>query len=259
MAHQGVLAEFPSETIRDSAPIAICALAAGGPPDSLLEIPRPVLLHFLQTLHDGGIAELAPDGRDVAACVGNAGSDPDEARKIRRILNQWHGEAVMDLPGAALEFHPEAAVWGATLLFRAACLTTFREIGEVAIHELLQGRPMPDASDPAAHFSADLCLRHWPDVYRMARARAEDDPLVKVMSGLAAVFPLSSLGMSPPLLPDSPVIRRAGLRQIFAERALERSDHACLAVPEIDALVRLKLGAYAAILGRGLLSPALES
>jgi hypothetical protein len=55
------------------------------------------------------------------------------------------------------------------------------------------------------------------------------------------------------------VLRHAGLRQFFAERALERADHACLAVPEIGTLVRLKLGSHAATLGRGLLSPALES
>ena len=68
---------------------------------------------------------------------------------------------------------------GALLLFRAACLAAFREIGEAEIPELLHGGLAPAAGEPAAHFSADLCLRHWPDVYRMARARSEDDPLVK--------------------------------------------------------------------------------
>lgn len=174
------------------------------------------------------------------------------------MLEQWHADAVMDLPGPPLAFHPQAAVWGAILLFRAACLATFRDIGETEIHELLQRDPLPCESDAAAHFSADLCLRHWPDLYRMARARSEDDPLVKVMHELAAMFPLSSLGMNLSVSNDR-FPHHPGLRQFFAERALERADHSSLADPETGALIRLKLGAYAATLGRGLLPPTPES
>lgn len=172
------------------------------------------------------------------------------------MLGVWHSDAVMELPGPPLEFHPEAAMWGATLLFRAACLLCFREIGEHEIRALLQQPQMPDVASPAAHFSADLCLRHWPELCRMARAQSEDDLLVKVMYELAAHFPLSSLGMNLPTLPS---FRHAGLRQFHAERALERSDHASLAIPEIGALVRSKLGHYATRPGGGSLTLPLES
>jgi len=218
-----------------------------------------VLPRFLQTLHDCGRAELAHPDHDLIATLKTAGKSPREFSTIRRMLDGWHAEAVMDLPGPALEFHEEAAVWGAILLYRAASLVSFREIGEREIYELLQGDPMPGCLNPAAHFSADLCLRHWPDLYRMARARSEDDPLVKILHGLAAEFPLSSLGMSVAVSPQSVVLRHAGLRQVFAERALERADHVNLAVPEIGTFVRSKLGAYSATLGRGLLSSPLES
>lgn len=236
-----------------------CALALGGSAGNLLEIHDLVLPRFLQTLHDSGRGELAPASRDLTVALRAAGKDPGELREIGRMLGDWHADAVMDLPGPPLAFHPQAAVWGAVLLFRAAFLATFRDIGETEIHELLQRDPLPDGSDPAAHFSADLCLRHWPDLYRMARARSEDDPLVKVMHGLAAKFPLSSLGMNLPVPANSQLPRHPGLRQFFAERALERADHTGLADPEIGALVRLKLGAYAATLGRGLLPPTPES
>ena len=117
---------------------------------------------------------------------------------------------------------------------------------------------MPDAADPAAHFSADLCLRHWADLHRMARARSEDDPLVKVMHALAANFPLSAPGMERAVDFSHPVFRHAGLAQLFAERSLARADTTCLALPEIERLVRSKLGAYTAGLGRGLLTTETE-
>jgi MoxR-vWA-beta-propeller ternary system domain bpX4 len=233
-------------------------LAARGLAGNLLEIQVLVLPRFLQSLHDSGRAELAPGSRDLAAALRAAGKDPGELRKIENMLENWHADAVMDLPGPALAFHPEAAVWGAILLFQAACLATFRDMGETEIHELLQRDPLPDGSNPAAHFSADLCLRHWPDLYRMARARSEDDPLVKVMHGLAAMFPLSSLGMNLPAA-NSQLPLHLGLRQFFAERALERADHEGLADPETNTLIRLKLGAYAATLGCGLLPTTPES
>lgn len=214
-----------------------------------------MILRFLQTLHDSGRAELAPPGRELARCVRQAGAEAGEARQLDRMLAQWHRAAVPDLPGPALAYHPEAALGGALLLFRAACLAAFREIDGADIPDLLHPGLAPAAADPAAHFSADLCLRHWPDLYRMARARSEDDPLVKIMHSLAAAFPLSSLGMQLTVPPDLPLLRHPGLCQWFAERALARADHAALACPDIHRLIRAKLGAYAGALGRGLLGP----
>jgi hypothetical protein len=107
--------------------------------------------------------------------------------------------------------------------------------------------------DPAAHFSADLCLRHWADLHRMARARSEDDPLVRMMENITTNIPLTAPGMNLPSVDVShPMFHHAGLAQLFAERALERSDTTCLALPLIHQLIRSKLGAYVAILGCGL-------
>jgi hypothetical protein len=215
-----------------------------------------VLLRFLQSLHDSGRAELAPPGREWSKVVTAAGNDAGEKQRCIQLLGAWHQEAVLDLPGPPLPFHPAAAWWGAVMLFRAACLVCFREMEVTDIVALLRREPMPDSHDPAAHFSADLCLRHWPDLYRMARARSEDDPLVKAMHDLAKDIPLSAAGMH--LAAEHPVLAHTGIRQLYAERALERADTACLAQPEISSFVRSKLGAYASELGRGLLSPATE-
>jgi hypothetical protein len=214
-----------------------------------------VLLRFLQTLQNPGRAELTPTGRDWVAVIKEAEQDETERRRSTRLLESWHAEAVLDLPGPPLPFHLPAAWWGAVMLFRAACIVAFREIGESEVIGLLQREPMPEPAEPAAHFSADLCLRHWPDLYRMARARSEDDPLVGVMHDLTRSFPLSAPGMHQAVAPPE----HSGLRLLFAERALERADTTCLAQPEVAALVRSKLGAYAQEMGRGLLSPATDS
>ena len=210
-----------------------------------------MLSRFLQTLAETGRAELPWPGRDVEAFAKEAAGNELDRSESLRLLADWHAEAVTDFPGPPPRYHPQAALWGAVMCFRAACCICFREIGEGAIAQLLPD-PAP-ADDAAAIFSADLCLRHWPDLARIARARSEDDPLVRAMQRVAIRVPLSSLGMHIPVDPAHPLFRHAGLRQYFAERALERADHACLAVPEIAAIIRAKAGAYTASLGRGLL------
>ncbi|MEK7952118.1 hypothetical protein WKV53_16520 [Luteolibacter sp. Y139] len=198
-----------------------------------------------------------PPGREWSKVVTAAANDAGERQQAIQLLAGWHREAVLDLSGPPLPFHPAAAWWGAVMLFRAACLVCFREMEVTDIVALLRREPLPDSQDPAAHFSADLCLRHWPDLYRMARARSEDDPLVKAMHDLAKEIPLSAPGMH--LAVEHPVLTHTGLRQAYAERALERADTTCLAQPAIASFVRSKLGAYTSELGRGLLSPATES
>lgn len=217
--------------------------------------PHCVLSRFLQTFAESGRAELPWPGRDVEDFIASAGKDDLDRREANRILSAWHSEAVVELPGAPLAYHPRGAMWGAMMCYRAACFICFREISEAAIRRLLPEEPLPDAASPEAIFSADLTLRHWPEFFRMARARSEDDPLVTAMRRLAAQVPLSSLGMHIPVDPTQALFRHAGLRQLFAERALERADHACLAVPEVAEFIRAKLGAYGSALGRGLLPP----
>lgn len=214
-----------------------------------------MLARFLQSFADSGYAELPWPGRDVEAFIAGAGKDDLDRREANRILAGWHREFVAELPGAPLSYHPRAAMWGAMMCYRAACFICFREISERTIARLLPDEPLPDATSPEAIFSADLTLRHWPEFFRLARARSEDDPLVVAMHRLAAQVPLSSLGMHIPPDPKHALFRHAGLRQLFAERALERADHLCLAVPEIADFIRAKLGAYSAALGRGLLPP----
>ena len=218
-----------------------------------------VIIRFLHSLHDHGRGELAAGSVDLAASVGAETSDEATQSTVMRLLESWHRNAVLDLAGPPLPFHTAAARWGAYLLYRAACLVAYRNLGEKDIVRWLQADSMPDLSNPAAHFSADLCLRQWASLYRMARALSEDDPLVKIMESIAISAPLAAPGMHRAVDPNHSIFRHAGLTQLFAERALERSDTTSLALPVVHQFVRSKLGAYAAELGRGLLPTEITS
>jgi hypothetical protein len=207
-----------------------------------------MIVRFLETLERTGYAEITARTGPVEVWIAAAGSAPDEVSRCHALLARWHREAVADLPGPPLPLDVRAAFHGALLLFRAACLAAFREPGENVIRDLLADDLLPAADDPAAHFSADLCLRHWPRLCRMARACAEDDPLVVRMREIAAAIPLSALGLETGATPAAPCFRHPGLFQWFAERAVALSDHAALTHPETAAFIRAKLGAFTSLL-----------
>jgi len=215
-----------------------------------------LLSRFLQSLAASGDAELPWPGRAPEDFISLIGRDDHDRRLARDQLASWHRAAVLELPGPPLPFHPAAAIWGAVALVRAASLTVFRDLGAEDVERLIGAAELPSADLPEAHFSADLCLRHWPALTGMARRLSEHDPLIGAMHHIGRKAPLSAAGLNlPPPPAEHPVMTHPGLRQLLAERALEHHDQALLWHPAIAGLLREKLGAYAATLGRGLLPP----
>jgi len=186
--------------------------------------------------------------------IRGAGEDVREASDVMRYLRGVHAGEVMDLPGPPLDYHGEAALWGAVRLFHAACMICFRDTGSAEVERLMTPAAMPDAENPAAVFSADLCLRYWPDLHRMARTLSEDDVLVTCMRRMAETFPFSTAGMGLRLDTAHVVMRHPGLRQMYAERLLERGDADGLSAPGLRDLILSKLGLHRDVHGAGLLT-----
>ncbi len=203
-----------------------------------------MILRFLSSLKESGRAELAMPGSEILTTIRACGRDPGELAALDRMLRDWHELALQDLPGPPLDYHGDAAIWGALRLFRAACFLSFREIEPEEIAFGLPGLPMPDLLNPAAHFSVDLCMRHWPALFRMARALAGEDPLIEAMMKTIAQLPLAAVGIPIPMPEESPVFDHPGLCQILAERACLQRDHRLLSHPRVRALTISKLGIY---------------
>ncbi|MEM0968923.1 MAG: hypothetical protein AAGJ31_06210 [Verrucomicrobiota bacterium] len=203
-----------------------------------------MILLFLQSLRESGRPVLDPPENGLLKAV-LAGGGEGEWSEVRELLEGWHGEEVLSFPGEPLPFHAEAAQWGAEVLFRAACFSSFREIVEAEVVHAFDGAALPDAEEPAAHVCADLCLRHLAAMTRIVEQVSEDDALVPCLLHIASCVPLSAVGMGLPLPEKSPVLHHPGLIRLLAERALERGAKEVLADPRVDRLSRAGLGAYA--------------
>lgn len=214
-------------------------------------------------------------------------TEAEGASEVGQILADWHREAAEDLGGPALPLDDDAARLGAGLLFRAAWCYLQRGLTREDVARLLHAPPalallalpapkkaeLPASmqsissiqSIPAAHtaaaaaavFSADLCLRHLPAIFRMAQTLSPGDPLLGALQNLAARFPLSGVGIAAGGhgLPESdslPVIlSHPGLRQLFLDRILTTRSRDWLHHPQIAEALQQTLGSHAQTLAPG--------
>jgi hypothetical protein len=118
----------------------------------------------------------------------------------------------LEVAGPPLPFDPDAALAGAVALARACWLLVAGEGEPPAMKSAPQ--------TPAAHLSADVCLRFLPAVLRRARARhAEGEPAAS-LDRLLRAWPLSGvladLDGEPAAPPDFG--GHPGLQLLYAER-----------------------------------------
>jgi hypothetical protein len=105
--------------------------------------------------------------------------------------------------------------------------------------------PCPGNPSPSVCYSADLSLRHLPDLLSLARGIAADDPLVGGMTSLARAWPLSSVGV-PGIegVDASPFLPHPALRQLYVDRIIDRADGSRLADPAVREAVREAVGDF---------------
>ena len=195
---------------------------------------------FLESLFD--------DGRVLVAQIGPIPKRelPPASKVLARFEQEWRRE----MPRQAPRYCPQTALWMAVLVYRAAQFTVFRDAEVGQIRRVL-GRRCPTPVAASAHYSADLTLRFLPELTRLARCAAADDPLVGALRQLAAAWPLSSVGM-PEIEPEPKAIETllsdASLLRLYVDRIVERKDLGRLNERRVLSELELSAGAFPELL-----------
>ena len=151
-------------------------------------------------------------------------SPADEIDASTDLLVEFEQHYRLELPGAAPEVDRQAAAWAITTLYRMAALTVHRDVGEDVIRELLSS-PAPDPKSPKSHYSVDLSLRFLPDLVKLAKSAASDDPLITQMQNVGQQWPLSSVGVAGIGRVDIDPLRTSDtLMRLYVDRVLATGD-----------------------------------
>lgn len=180
------------------------------------------------------------------------GREPDfqsDAAKSESTLHTVFESALQELPSvdvSGLVLVPEIAMASAVWFYRACLALADRAMSEEQVKSWAATLPCA-ASTPSEVLSADLLLRHLPELHALACSMSSDDPLVAGLESAARRFPLSGVGV--PLaepLPDLTLLHRhAGLWRLYLDRVIERQDKSRLRDFQVARAVADALGEHA--------------
>ena len=123
---------------------------------------------FLEALFTEGRVRVAPPVE----------ISDDELREADDVLARFEWHSRQELPGTPPLLFPPVTRWGAVMFHRACQFVAFRDIGEAAMAEALN-TSCPGGNAPTVHYSVDLIFRYLPDLFKLAQAASQGDPLVK--------------------------------------------------------------------------------
>ena len=188
------------------------------------------------------VQQLLETGRVRVAASPQPPEGLDDAVELLDVVAR--DELAHEPPGLDVE----VARWALLVLYRGCQSLIYRDLGASAVRDAL-GAPCPQPADltqESRAYSADLALHFLPDLYKLARGVAEDDPLVDGLLALARAWPLSSVGMpgTGEALNVEAFIAHPSLRRLYADRIIERADVSRLREAAVRDAVREAIGAY---------------
>jgi len=164
--------------------------------------------------------------------------------EVAGLIRDFDSSSRMNLPGVLPALDLPAAYWAACLLMAGCRFLIARDEAPESMGPVLS-MPCPSPLNESTVYSADLFLRFLPDLHRMAKRLAADDPLVGLLERVGKEWPLSSVGMDNTAGGSlESFIRHPGLAQVYADRVIAQRAMDRLDEPGIRRRVRSSYGAY---------------
>jgi hypothetical protein len=190
------------------------------------------------------VEQLFAEGRVAVPVPATVG--PSEIAAAEAVLAGQEAVLRLDLPGVPPPLLPSAASWAAVSLYHACQFVVFRDAGQEAIAAALK-TPCPNGDAASLHYSVDLCFRFLPDLVRMVRSAAENDPLLGYLKQWAVAWPLSSVGMPGVESPRiDAIVNHPCLLGVYRDRIITRRDRSRLGDPRVQEAVCEAVGEDAA-------------
>jgi hypothetical protein len=173
--------------------------------------------------------------------------EPDDLKAAEKVLRQFYDEDALEMPARVPAFHSEAALSAAQYMYNAVQLIIHRDLDNEAVEKYLAGLPEP--ATPEVIYSADLTVRHLPELFGLAKGLSPLDIVVKKLKETATRWPFSSVGVeleSEYALEN--ILGHASLKYAYADRILAKKDKNRARHPQAKESIAAVLGDYSSAL-----------
>jgi hypothetical protein len=186
-----------------------------------------VLLRYIDALREHGDVEVDRETE----------RSPAVDAHVEAAITAFEQEHRQGCPDGMPAFEATSAAWSLQLLYRSSQLLVLRDLDVTCVQSVFAERCPADASRPETVYSVDVFLQYLPDLMRLARGLAAEDPLVAALAETAADWPLSAAGGAAAPPPAShPVRQHPGLRRLYVDRVVSRT-----AAAELDRDLALQI------------------
>lgn len=170
-------------------------------------------------------------------------SSKEERETILFLESEYENE-ILDYPGQAPDFHGEAALWGAKILYFAAQLLLFRDH---KIEELPVFLPeFKSEINAQVLLSADLCLRFLPQIILELKRIDADDLAIPILEKHMTDFSYSAIGFN--VLPEDITLdvdfSNPCFKQLYLNRVVERKAKKNAAIDSVKTELLAGFGDY---------------
>jgi hypothetical protein len=149
--------------------------------------------------------------------------EPADLEVTKQLLLDFYNEDRLEMPYEVPAWSEKAALWAAKYFYQATQFTIVRDADIEAIEETLN--PFPSEIRAEEIYSADLVLRHLPELYDLTKGLAPADKLVKNLLVQAICWPFSSVGIKlEGEINDKVILANASLRQTYIDRIIYKKD-----------------------------------
>lgn len=172
-------------------------------------------------------------------------ASPELLEQAADVLEIFESESRSELSHVPPILNRRVLQWGAQNIYRACSLLIYRDAPAESLPAALSGPCPESAPTPSVVYSVDQTYRFLPDLVRMARAAAADDPLVKILVGWGSTWPLSSVGVQGiTTLGPLDWLSDPCLRQLYVDRILLSQDESRIEDARVRAAVMESLGRH---------------
>ena len=163
---------------------------------------------------------------------------------VEQALREHEGSFRAELVPGVPELDVDAAYWGAHKLYQACQLLTMRDAPPAVAQSTLLDS-FTGSRSAASDYAVDLTFSYLPSLLHLAARVAPDDPVLDSIRELAAVWPLSSVGIEGIGAPGELAFwANRSLRRLYLDRVIETGDVSRLEDRRVAQAVRAALGAY---------------